>query len=201
MAKPILSQKDLFDLALFYCSKRETSAARLAQYLNRKLIAQNNENTDWVPRVIEDCLRLKIVDDARFGGILAREYERQGKGRRYIEQKLNEKGVTKESFTPEKNDQAEEARAVEVAKKFWERIRTRPMRSKAKGRNGADRSSTVLTAGLTASLNAGPTAQQQLYLQKQKLMQKLVAHGYSFELAKKALQAVTSQTLEETHSE
>ena len=174
MAKKITSQKDLKELALFYCSKRETSRSKLGQYLARKCRDQDLEDPllvqQWIETILEEFEHMKIIDDERFGGMIAREYERRGKGKRYVEQKLMERGISKEKFTYSSESEAEEARALEVGAKFWERLlKTKIKIPKSQARN--------------------KNAEQ--YLREQKLMQKLVTAGYSFDLIKRILPRLT----------
>jgi SOS response regulatory protein OraA/RecX len=121
------SQKAWMDLALWYCSKRETSRAGLLRYLNRKLReASAGEPTSeevqgWLVAVVEECVRLRIVEDARYADILHREFERRGKGSRYIRQKLIEKGLKERLETLEFDPERELERAVDLARRTLER--------------------------------------------------------------------------------
>jgi SOS response regulatory protein OraA/RecX len=89
-------------MALFYCAKRETSRPKLKLYLTRKFISRkeseekNAEIAEWIDYTLNEMERLKVIDHERFAGILSREYSRRGKGKRYVQQKLKEKGVAEE---------------------------------------------------------------------------------------------------------
>lgn len=169
MAKHLGSQKDLFDLALFYCSKRETSRAKMGQYLTRKLKAQKVDEPEWVENVLNELERLMVIDDARYGDMLARNYQRAGKGKRYVENKLKEKGIKKETFTPVNDPEAEEERALEAGKKLWARLLKQKIKipkAQARMKDAENR------------------------IRQQKLMQKLVTAGYSFDLVKRVVPLV-----------
>jgi SOS response regulatory protein OraA/RecX len=96
------SRKYWLDLALFYCSKRETSVPRLRHYFLRKIreyrIPEDQVSThlQWIESVLQECQTKRIIDHERYAGILHRDLQRRGKGRRYIEQKLKERGIESE---------------------------------------------------------------------------------------------------------
>jgi SOS response regulatory protein OraA/RecX len=122
------SQKAWMDLALWYCSKRETSRSGLLRYLKRKLretredhTPQTEEAEGWLVTVVDECVRLRIVEDARYADILQREFERRGKGSRYIRQKLMEKGLKERVETLVIDPERELLRAVDLASRTLER--------------------------------------------------------------------------------
>ncbi len=162
-SKAAESKKYWFDLVLFYCSKRETSRARLSRYLKRKVkeykIPEEQCPTvlTWIEEVLEECVRLKMVDDERYAGILHREYLRRGKGKRYITQKLAERGLTAEVPALEFAPEYELSRAVELAQKTLSRSSIQKLKEP--------------------------------YEIKNKLLQKLVASGFDYDIAKRATQA------------
>lgn len=104
------SRKFWLDLALHYCSKRETSGPRLRRYFMRKMreyrIPEERapEHLQWIASVLEECASKRIIDHERYAGIVLRDLQRRGKGRRYIEQKMKEKGL--ESELPSLNFEA-----------------------------------------------------------------------------------------------
>ncbi|MBU6154103.1 MAG: RecX family transcriptional regulator [Bdellovibrionales bacterium] len=158
------SRKWWLDLALFYCSKRETSRSKLKGYFLRKMreyrIPSEHlpEQVSWCESVLDELQEKKIIDHERFAGILHRDYERRGKGKRYIEQKFKERGIAEElpgmKFSPEEE---------------LERARTLAVRT-------MNRSS---IQKLTDP-----------YQIRTKLLQKLVSSGFEFDLAKKAVELV-----------
>ncbi len=154
------SQKAWMDLALWYCSKRETSRAGLLRYLKRKLretteaSPPSEEVEAWLIAVVDECVRLRIVEDARYADILQREFERRGKGSRYIRQKLIEKGLKERVETLPFDADREFERAVELASRTLER---------------------------TAFKKISDPRELKL-----KLLKKLVSSGYDLGIAKKA---------------
>jgi SOS response regulatory protein OraA/RecX len=149
------------DLALGYCSRRETSRAILKRYLLRKMREygveeEHRERTEaWINEVLDECERLKVVEDVRYAGILHREYQRRGKGRRYIEQKLSEKGLKTELSGLSFDAEGELERACEAASKALEKAAFRKIEDPRKLRT--------------------------------RLLQKLVGAGFDLGTAKKAV--------------
>ena len=156
------SRKWWLDLALFYCSKRETSRSKLKGYFVRKMreyrIPTENlsEQESWCESVLDELQEKRIIDHERFAGILHRDYERRGKGKRYIEQKLKERGLSEEISGIEFNSEEELARAHALAVKT-----------------------------LTRSSIKKLTDPYQI---RTKVLQKLVSSGFEFDLAKKAVE-------------
>ena len=157
--KPNYDPKRLMDLALFYCSRRETSRPRLQAYLSRKVNLQAQpEARDWIEEILKEFERMNIINHSRYADMLNREYVRRGKGKRYIEQKLAEKGVKEQVSEIEFSAEAELERAIEAANKM-----------------------------------TGKTAFKKIetaFAQKQKMLQKLVALGFDYSVAKKAVEVV-----------
>jgi len=156
------SRKYWFDLALFYCSKRETSRTKLRSYFVRKIREyqippeQAPDHLSWCESVLDELQEKRIIDHERYAGILHRDYQRKGKGKRYIEQKMKERGLGEEMKSLE-FDREEE----------MERART--------------------LAGKTLSR---PSIQKlsDPYQIRTKLLQKLVTSGFDLEVAKKAIE-------------
>ena len=127
--------KEWFDYALFYCSKRETSRPRLQAYLQRKLktfsktfnLGEEAEQKALldIEHALTECERLKVIDHERFAGMLVREYARRGKGKRYVDQKLREKGLKEEIIKVEIDPEAEFERALALAEKTLGRTNIR----------------------------------------------------------------------------
>lgn len=96
--KPTYDPKRLMDLALFYCAKRETSRPKLQLYLTRKVNLETQpEAKEWIEEILKEFERLNVINHERYAGMLNREYARRGKGKRYIQQKLKERGVGEQS--------------------------------------------------------------------------------------------------------
>ena len=160
-SSPPDSRKYWMDLALFYCSKRETSRSRLQSYFKRKIreyrVTEEKipETLEWIEQVLDECERLKIIDHERYAGILHREYQRRGKGKRYIEQKLQERGLKDQAPGLEYNADAELERAIQLAVKTSERAALKKLSDPFQIRT--------------------------------KLLQKLVSSGFEMSVAKKAI--------------
>lgn len=91
---PSINPKKLMDLALDYCAKRETSKKRLQTYLSRKINLEiQPEGKEWIQEILLNFEKNNIINHERYAGMLNREYARRGKGKRYIQQKLKERGL------------------------------------------------------------------------------------------------------------
>jgi len=156
-ARRTYTAKTLMDLALFYVSRRETSRPRLQTYLQRKVnLEAQPEARDWIEEILKEFERTNIINHARFADMIAREYARRGKGKRYIEQKLSQKGVGEQTKEIEFNTEDELQRAIDLATKTAEKSTIRKI--------------------------------EEPYARKQRLLQKLVAAGFDFGIAKKAVE-------------
>jgi SOS response regulatory protein OraA/RecX len=121
-AKPTYDAKRLMDLALFYCAKRETSRPKLQLYLTRKVNLETQpEAKEWIEEILKEFERLNVINHERYAGMLNREYTRRGKGKRYIQQKMKERGVgeqTKEiEFSQDDELERATAEAIKALKK------------------------------------------------------------------------------------
>jgi len=155
--KPTYDPKRLMDLALFYCSRRETSRPRLEAYLKRKVNLETQpEALEWIENILKEFERTNIINHARFADMITREYARRGKGKRYIEQKLTLKGVGEQTKEIEFNPDDELERAIHAACKAAEK--------------------------------SAITKIEDPYARKQRLLQKLVAAGFDYGIAKKAVE-------------
>jgi SOS response regulatory protein OraA/RecX len=157
LMKRTYTSKTLKDLALFYVSRRETSRPRLQTYLQRKVnLEAQPEAHAWIEEILTEFERTNIINHARYADIIAREYARRGKGKRYIEQKLSEKGVGEQSKEIDFNAEDELSRAIELATKTAEKSTIRKIEDR--------------------------------FARKQRLLQKLVAAGFDYAIAKKAVE-------------
>lgn len=163
MAKKIETKADLKNLALFYCSKRETSRLRLERYLERKCRENELSQPGWIEEILVDFENRKIVDDHRYSEIIVREYARRGKGKRYIEQKLKEKGIRGDLLKFETNSADEALRAQELALKHFEKLERR--------------------LGRFSALDP-----KEAYSFKQKILQKLIQSGFDVDTSRVALE-------------
>lgn len=177
MAYKIKSEQSLKWLAEFYCSKRETSRAKLARYLERKCREQKIESdqyTSWIENVLKACEESRMVDDARYAEILIRDYTNRGKGKRYIQNKLTQNGVPKELREIPENEIEEFNRALALANKSIKNLQSKVSR---KADRKLDQSK--------KSEKYAPKFNEKFELQ-QKLTQKLMSSGFSLEISRKA---------------
>lgn len=117
-AKPTYDPKRLMDLALFYCAKRETSRPKLQLYLTRKVNLETQpEAREWIEEILKEFERLNVINHERYASMLNREYARRGKGKRYIQQKLKERGVGEQTKQIEFSQDDELERATTEALK------------------------------------------------------------------------------------
>ena len=107
MARRRLTSEDaLYEQALSYLDRFETSSARLARYLRRK-IGEAVEAGDapagaagaWTQRVIDRLIRVGLVDDARYAERRAGALVRRGKATRVVRQDLRMRGLSDEHTT------------------------------------------------------------------------------------------------------
>ena len=176
MGFKIKSQQSLLLLAEFYCSKRETSRVKLGQYLVRKCREQKIEPTlykEWIDPVLDECERTRMVNDERYSQIIIRDYKDRGKGKRYIEQKLKEKGIPKNLQTVSSDESSELERAITMIQKKFSSIESKVHRK-------AERKSNEIH---------NPKKYQKRFNEKaelrQKLIQKLMTSGFSLDVSKK----------------
>jgi SOS response regulatory protein OraA/RecX len=177
----ITSADSLLNLAMYYCSKRETSRARLGLYLKRKCREQKIDDSisqKWISDALDKCEESKMVDDKRYSEILIRDYTGRGKGHRYVEQKLREKGIQKDLRAYQVDEQSELERALALANKSIDKIKNKMSRKTKPDSRYVKNESFEL---------------------KQKMMQKLITSGFSLEISKKAVeQIMTSLTMQAT---
>ena len=156
------SRKWWLDLALFYCSKRETSRSKLKSYFVRKMREyripqdQMDQQVSWCESVLDELQEKKIIDHERYADILHRDYERRGKGKRYIQQTFKERGLGEELSGIEFNPEEELDRAHALAVKTLARSSIQKLTDP--------------------------------YQIRTKVLQKLVSSGFEFDLAKKAVE-------------
>ena len=183
MSYIIKSQESLLNLAMFYCSKRETSRMRLKQYLQRKCREQEISEpiyNQWIEPVLNTCEEKKMVDDHRYAEILIRDYTGRGKWRKYIENKLKEKGI-RAGTCEVPNDETEElTRAITLAKKVVDSLKSKVSRK-------AEKQS---SKPLKSKFQRPFSEKNEL---KQKMIQKLITSGFSLALSRKAADQVLAE--------
>lgn len=96
-AKP-LDQTRLKDLALSYCGRFASSAAKLEAYLKRKLRERGweGEGEPDIAAIVERCVELGYVDDESWARAKSGDLLRRGYGPRRVEQALRAGGIAED---------------------------------------------------------------------------------------------------------
>lgn len=92
----------LRNIALYYLDRFESSEENLRTVLKRRIdkyafLDKSYNPTaayQWVEEVIAECLKQNFVNDERYAEFKVNNYLNAGKSRRYIEQKLKQKGIS-----------------------------------------------------------------------------------------------------------
>ena len=117
----------LRNIALYYLERFETSEENLKTVLRRRIdkfvLANKEYNPEqayiWVDEIVEECANKNFVNDERFAEFKINAYLRAGKPKRYIEQKLKQKGIDEKTINIffENNEYSEFDIALTFAKK------------------------------------------------------------------------------------
>ena len=91
----------LRNIALYYLERFESSESNLRTVLRRRIdkyaffdkAYRPEQAYQWADEIIEECLKKNFVNDSRFAEFKIENYLNAGKSKRYIEQKLKQKGV------------------------------------------------------------------------------------------------------------
>lgn len=100
-AKKITPQR-LKNIGLYYLQRFESSVENLRQVLHRRVDVyakenpqwNKNEALQWIEDVLAEFEKLHYLDDNRYAEIKIRQYLDAGKPARYIQQKLQQKGIS-----------------------------------------------------------------------------------------------------------
>ena len=100
-APKIPTKARLRNIALYYLERFESSEANLRSVLKRRIDKYAFFDKDynpsqayqWVEEIVRECLNNNFVDDKRFADFKINNYLNAGKSRRYIVQKLKQKGI------------------------------------------------------------------------------------------------------------
>ena len=116
----------LRNIALYYLERFETSEDNLRTVLRRRIDKyaffdkeyNPAEAYTWADEVVEECAN-KFVNDERFAGFKLNSYLNAGKPKRYIEQKLKQKGIDEQTIARlfENTEYSELETALNFAKK------------------------------------------------------------------------------------
>jgi SOS response regulatory protein OraA/RecX len=158
----LVSSKDFFDLGLKYCSRRETSREKLRQYFVRKIKEWNRNASDpkaeslqaEMQTALDQLESKKIIDDQRYAEILIREYQRRGKGHRYLELKLREKGLSDQMHLLPKDADSELEQACLWVEKWMDRGRFKKIEDPREKRQKLTQKLMTLGFDLTISKKA-----------------------------------------------
>ena len=117
----------LRNIALYYLERFETSEDNLRAVLRRRIDKyaffdkeyNPTEAYAWADEVVEECAKQNFVNDERFAGFKLNSYLNAGKPKRYIEQKLKQKGIDDQTISRlfENADYSELETALNFAKK------------------------------------------------------------------------------------
>lgn len=117
----------LMNIALYYLERFESSEENLRMVLHRRIDKYAFLNKDynpslayqWVEEVIDECLRHNFINDDRYTALKVESYLNAGKSKRYIEQKLKQKGIDEKLIAPyfEDSSYSEFETALSFAKK------------------------------------------------------------------------------------
>ena len=117
----------LKNIALYYLERFETSKDNLRTVLRRRIdkyaFFDKSYNPEqaylWADEVVEECSKKNFVNDERFAEFKINSYLRAGKPKRYIEQKLKQKGIDEKviTFFFEESEYTEQEVAYNFAKK------------------------------------------------------------------------------------
>lgn len=94
----------LQNIALYYLRRFDTSVQKLREVLQKRIndYAKFDKNFNrreaysWVEELLDKFVSARYLDDERFAENKIRNYINAGKSRRYIENKLKEKGINKD---------------------------------------------------------------------------------------------------------
>ena len=117
----------LRNIALYYLERFESSEETLRQVLKRRIdkyaFANKEYNPDeayrWAEEIINECLKQNFINDRRFAEFKVNDYLNAGKPKRYIEQKLKQKGIDEKIICSifDETDYSEKDTALNFARK------------------------------------------------------------------------------------
>lgn len=117
----------LRNIALYYLERFESSEETLRQVLKRRIDKyafvnkeyNPSEAYQWTEEVIDECLSHNFVNDRRFAEFKVNGYLNAGKPKRYIEQKLKQKGIDEKTISSvfEEANYSEKDTALNFAQK------------------------------------------------------------------------------------
>lgn len=101
----VLTKKRLYNKALYYLSRYESTSSRLAMVLDRALKRAEQagqelpaESTEWVREIVAQMEKTGYVDDLRYGENVQRKALLGGKSLRFVRGKLKMAGLADETI-------------------------------------------------------------------------------------------------------
>lgn len=79
----------------------------------------------WIEEILDACEESRMVDDKRYSELIIRDFTSRGKGRLYIQRKLKEKGIHKDTAQAPNDEQAELEHALKLANKVLPNIQAK----------------------------------------------------------------------------
>lgn len=123
----IPTKQRLRNIALYYLERFESSEDNLRAVLRRRIdkysfYDKEYNPTDayaWADEVVAECLKQNFVNDERFAEFKINSYLNAGKPKRYIEQKLKQKGINEATISRlfENTEYSEYETALNFARK------------------------------------------------------------------------------------
>jgi SOS response regulatory protein OraA/RecX len=93
------------------------------------------QHLEWIESVLDHCQQKGIIDHDRYAGILQRDLQRRNKGKRYVAQKMKERGLEEEFRKIDFDPEEELARAEALAAKTLDRGSIRKLEDERKIRD------------------------------------------------------------------
>lgn len=108
----IPTKNRLRNIALYYLKRFESSEDNLRAVLKRRIDKYaffdkeyNPEDAySWADEIVEECVNHNFVNNERYTNLKIEAYLRAGKSKRYIEQKLKQKGIDEKIVSQSFND-------------------------------------------------------------------------------------------------
>ena len=124
----------LRNIALYYLERFETSKDNLRAVLRRRIdkfaFVNKEYNPEqayiWADDIVEECAGKNFVNDERFAEFKISAYLRAGKPKKYIEQKLKQKGIDDKIIT--NFFEETEYNEIEIAYNFAKKKKIGPFR-------------------------------------------------------------------------
>ncbi len=121
MAKKI-TQKRLYNIALYYLSRYEATTQKVREILQRRLIKASlqgeeipTQAQDWIENIIKEMLHLGYIDNNRYAENTFRRLSETGKSIRSISYKLKQAGIDDETLSQLISEQEKSSTELDLA--------------------------------------------------------------------------------------